>query len=192
MDLDQVNQIIIKGTNINDKVAPISQITDNIYLGQGRTTGFADLLTAVGITHVVSIGKSPHQPVIDGPFYRYELRGALDIDTENLVVHFPSVFEFIRQALQDGGKLYVHCEMGMSRSATVLIAFLRADGYCETLQTCYDLVKSKRPWIAPNPGFIRQLRTFFDEPLGVGLGGLQSPKSPPPTTATAPTAAPML
>lgn len=161
----QSNQLIIKTNGSTDLVDPITKLYDNLFIIQGRTTAFADILSKLGITHVVSIGRTPHQAVIMGPFLKFELQGLLDTPQENLSVHFPAIFDFIRKAIKDGGKIACGCEMGCSRSVTVMIAFLRASGYFDSLQETYDYVKSKRPWIMPNNGFQEQLRKFFSEKL---------------------------
>ena len=73
------------------------------------------------------------------------------------------MFAFVQQALKAEGrsKIYVHCEMGCSRAATVMIAIIR-HFEISSLQAAYNYVKHKRPWIAPNPGFLEQLRVFLD------------------------------
>ena len=148
-----------------DLVDPITRITDNLFLGQGRITAHAEILIKLGITHVVSIGRTPHEEVINGPFFKFELQGLLDNNNENLSIHFPTIFAFMRKAISDGGRVIIHCEMACSRAPVVMIAFLRANGYHKSLQEAYDYVKLKRPWIAPNEGFKRQLRKFFSEKL---------------------------
>lgn len=54
------------------------------------------------------------------------------------------------------GRVFVHCLMGVSRSATLVLAFLMI---CEDL-TLMEAVKSVRQHrdICPNPGFLNQLR----------------------------------
>jgi Icc-related predicted phosphoesterase len=55
--------------------------------------------------------------------------------------------------------VYIHCQLGISRSAAVVIAYLMF-----TLQITYRdafaLVKRARPFICPNSGFIEQLLKF--------------------------------
>ena len=42
-----------------------------------------------------------------------------DVETANLLVHLPGCVDFIRGALEGGGKVLVHCAAGVSRSSTV-------------------------------------------------------------------------
>mmetsp|Transcript_17385 Transcript_17385/g.29108 ORF Transcript_17385/g.29108 Transcript_17385/m.29108 type:complete len:656 (+) Transcript_17385:115-2082(+) len=55
--------------------------------------------------------------------------------------------------------VYVHCHLGISRSASMVIAYLMF-----TLQLTYSearaLVKRARPFICPNDGFVKQLLKF--------------------------------
>ena len=42
-----------------------------------------------------------------------------DMEEANLLPHFPQAVHFIRTALGNGGKVLVHCQAGVSRSASV-------------------------------------------------------------------------
>lgn len=148
-----------------DKVEPITRITDNIFIGQGRTTLYAGMLLKLGITHVLSVGRSPHGSVKEGPFDKLEITNLPDSNHSDMIKHLPTFFDFIHKVNAQNGRVYIHCEMGCSRSAFVVISILRFLGYVDTLQSGYDLIKSKRPWISMNPGFIDQLRSFFGETL---------------------------
>ena len=59
------------------------------------------------------------------------------------------------------GKVFVHCVQGMSRSATLVLAYLMKT--CGMgVQDAVRLVRSKRE-IYPNPGFLQQLCDFNEE-----------------------------
>lgn len=163
--MEEYNQTIIKQTNTQDHVDPISQITDEIYLGQGRTTQFPEILSKIGITHIISAGHTPHNAIDKSNLVKLELTNLPDRRDANIVQHFPIVFDFIRKALDQNGKIYIHCAMGCSRSPTLVIAFLRAQGICASLQEAYNMVISKRQWVDINDGFATQLTEFFMESL---------------------------
>lgn len=56
------------------------------------------------------------------------------------------------------GRVFVHCLMGVSRSATLVLAFLMIfEGL--TLREAAAAVKPHRD-IFPNPGFLQQLRSL--------------------------------
>lgn len=50
-----------------------------------------------------------------------------DTPDENILIRLPEACDFIQHAIDSGGKIYVHCMMGVSRSVTVVCA------YCKTL-----------------------------------------------------------
>lgn len=55
--------------------------------------------------------------------------------------------------------MLVHCKMGISRSASVVIAYvMKAYGW--DLRQALDFVKTRRSCIKPNSGFLKQLETY--------------------------------
>jgi len=76
--------------------------------------------------------------------------------------HFRVASEFIERALAEGHSVLVHCQQGISRSSTLLIAFLmhsRRMGLAEA----YTLVRSARMVAKPKANFLRQLVKFGNE-----------------------------
>ena len=70
-------------------------------------------------------------------------------------------YRFIRQAKAARGKVLVHCKMGISRSASVVISYMMKE-YEMDLAATIIRVKEKRSVVNPNKSFIKQLevRTF--------------------------------
>jgi len=76
--------------------------------------------------------------------------------------HFLAACEFIDRALRDGHSVLVHCQLGISRSSTLLLAFLmhsRQMGLAEA----YTLLRSVRMVAKPKANFLRQLVKFGNE-----------------------------
>ncbi|KAK9762249.1 dual specificity phosphatase 19 [Basidiobolus ranarum] len=88
----------------------------------------------------------------------------LDSVDANLLPHFTACFDFIQNARSQLGKnarILVHCQAGISRSATVVIAYLMK--YQDiSLDEAYILVHLARPIICPNDSFCQQLALFHD------------------------------
>lgn len=61
-------------------------------------------------------------------------------------------------SFQDGVVL-IHCNAGVSRAAAIVIGFLMTFEEMEFTRAL-SLVKSARPSICPNPGFVEQLRAY--------------------------------
>ena len=66
---------------------------------------------------------------------------------------------FPDEAREAGAKLLVHCQAGVSRSATITIAFLLQHSRL-AMTDAYRLVKSKRQIISPNFNFMGQLLDY--------------------------------
>lgn len=82
-----------------------------------------------------------------------------DVATESIMPHLHRACEFIESARAQGGRVLVHCAMGISRSPTVVIAWLmKSRGW--SVQQAIGHVKHRRPQIKPNAGFIGQLEEF--------------------------------
>ncbi|KAL1669083.1 hypothetical protein GGF50DRAFT_85626 [Schizophyllum commune] len=85
---------------------------------------------------------------------------------------FPTAMAFADAARARGEGLLVHCQCGVSRSATVIIAMVMraaserlhwvpADVWAlKDMNSAYDYVKSKSRWAGPNMSLIFQLREY--------------------------------
>ena len=71
-----------------------------------------------------------------------------DCEDEKIENYFEECFHFIDE---EETPIFVHCQMGVSRSATIVIAYLMYKG--NSLRQSYELVFNKRPIISPNNGF---------------------------------------
>eukprot|EP00978_Attheya_sp_CCMP212_P024580 scaffold77469_cov50-Attheya_sp.AAC.5 len=67
--------------------------------------------------------------------------------------------QFIERHVATGGSVLVHCQMGISRSSSIVIAYL-IRYHQMTLDEAYEYVSRRRPMICPNPGFWHQLGVF--------------------------------
>ena len=83
----------------------------------------------------------------------------MDHPSEDLRKHFSKIIDFMKGCIKDGGKVFVHCYAGRSRSATSVIAYLMQEEKMD-FYTAARFVKKCRPCIFPNPGFQRQLMQF--------------------------------
>jgi protein-tyrosine phosphatase len=55
--------------------------------------------------------------------FTYKVINVADVSSTNLLRHFPAAIQFIKEGVQQGGIL-IHCFAGVSRSASVVIAYL--------------------------------------------------------------------
>ena len=86
-------------------------------------------------------------------YLRLELRDEMDEDVQAV---FEEAFQFIELCKQKDEKILVHCMMGISRSATMVLMYLmRGEGM--TLRDAWALTKAARPIVLPNPIFAKAL-----------------------------------
>jgi len=80
----------------------------------------------------------------------------VDTVTADVKHFFEDACEFIEAAREKGSSVLVHCTMGMSRSSTIVIAYLmKVKGM--RLSEAMAYTKNKRPVASPNAGFMSQL-----------------------------------
>lgn len=118
---------------------------------------FRDELKSLGITHILTVagglGSCPFPET-----FTYSVVEVDDRMSADLAAHFSRCFAFIDEGLKSGGVL-VHCLAGMSRSVTIVTAYLmKTKGW--NLRRALGHVKAKRPIAQPNLGFLRQLEDF--------------------------------
>jgi protein-tyrosine phosphatase len=89
--------------------------------------------------------------------YKY-MRISVD-DNSTDVIPFDKTNEFIDEARSQNGKVLVHCHMGISRSPTVIIAYLMGLKIKTALETL-EKVQAIRPIANPNTNFSQQLHNF--------------------------------
>jgi protein-tyrosine phosphatase len=116
-----------------------------------------EMLLSVGITHILTVAAN-HPPKFPS-FFQYKVVKVLDTSSANLRSKFESCIKFIKDAVTSGGKVFVHCFAGVSRSATIVIAYLMKE-YNMTFSSAIKYVKSKRTFINPNDGFRKQLLQY--------------------------------
>lgn len=80
--------------------------------------------------------------------YRVMLKAALeqteqDADDANILQHLHDACEFIHNHIEDGNAVLVHCQAGISRSATVCMAYLMRHHHL-SLVAAYGVVKAAR------------------------------------------------
>lgn len=93
-----------------------------------------------------------------GTFEYFNVR-VYDDEKTNLLKYWDDTFRYISRAKAEGSKVLVHCKMGVSRSASVVIAYAMK-AYQWEFQQALEHVKKRRSCIKPNKNFLNQLETY--------------------------------
>ncbi|KAJ6606140.1 protein-tyrosine phosphatase-like protein [Mycena vulgaris] len=131
-------------------------LEDQIYLGSLSAAESDETKERLGITHILSVcpelaSSGAHHLVIPVD----------DSEYDDLLIHLPDTCRFIEDALAHGGRVLIHCVMGISRSTTTLAAYLMKT-MSLTPAAAISFIKQYRPRVQPNYGFVKQLEVFAD------------------------------
>ncbi|XP_035460598.1 dual specificity protein phosphatase 16 [Scophthalmus maximus] len=135
-----------------------TRILPHLYLGCQRDVLNKDLMLQNHIVYVLNASNTCPKPdfIPDSHFLRVPVN---DSFCEKILPWLDRSVEFIEKAKAANARVLVHCLAGISRSATIAIAYImkRMD---MSLDEAYRFVKEKRPTISPNFNFLGQLLDF--------------------------------
>ncbi len=78
----------------------------------------------------------------------------------NVVDDLLRLCELIDDRVQSGKRVLIHCQCGVSRSASLVVAYGLYKNPQLTVQEAYNAVKNRSRWIGPNMNLIYQLSEF--------------------------------
>uniref|UniRef100_A0AC11D7T4 Dual specificity phosphatase 15 n=1 Tax=Ovis aries TaxID=9940 RepID=A0AC11D7T4_SHEEP len=108
------------------------------------------------ITHIISIHESPQPLLQDITYLRISVADAPEVPIKK---HFKECINFIHCCRLNGGNCLVHCFAGISRSTTIVTAYvMTVTGL--SWRDVLEAIKATRPIANPNPGFRQQLEEF--------------------------------
>nr|XP_020666960.1 serine/threonine/tyrosine-interacting protein [Pogona vitticeps] len=140
----------------------MQEILPGLFLGPYSSAMKSKLpiLQKHGITHVICIRQNIEANFIKPNFqqlFRYLVLDIADNPIENIIRFFPMTKEFIDGSLQTGGKVLVHGNAGISRSAALVIAYIM-ETFGVKYRDAFTYVQERRFCINPNAGFVHQLQ----------------------------------
>jgi protein-tyrosine phosphatase len=133
-----------------------SQITDDLFIGRTPHTEDYDHLRSLGVKLVINMRferkpypdeHNPPMPVVRLP----------TIDSPLFPIPMRALMKGVKAALpiiENGGKVYVHCQAGVHRAVTMGSAILIAQGY--EPEEAMELIKQQRPAADPDAWYIRR------------------------------------
>ncbi|XP_066937605.1 dual specificity protein phosphatase 10-like isoform X2 [Macrobrachium rosenbergii] len=135
--------------------AEAAEVLPFLFIGNARDAQNLRVLQALGITRVLNV--TSHLPGYhQDSGICYKTLPAMDSGHQNLRQFFDEAIHFIDEARQAGDRVLVHCQAGVSRSPTIVIAYLMKHTRM-TMVDSYKYVKARRPIISPNLNFMGQL-----------------------------------
>ncbi|XP_078095416.1 dual specificity protein phosphatase 1-A-like [Mustelus asterias] len=153
--------LVARGTPLYDQGGPV-EILPFLYLGSAYHSSRKETLQSLGITALLNV--SSNCPNYFEGVFEYKCIPVEDSHMADISAWFCQAIDFIDSVKNNGGRVLVHCQAGISRSATICLAYLiRTQRVC--LDEAFDFVKQRRGVISPNFGFMGQLLQFETEVL---------------------------
>jgi len=137
----------------------MSEIIPNLWLGPLDIVYDREFLKENGITHILSvIEENIVSPALVAAHVTHMQVRLADLESAPIGDYFHACNAFIEEGLR-GGAVYVHCIMGISRSPTIVSAYLMwAKGLSPNEALAF--IAARRPIVDPNDGFRNALSAY--------------------------------
>ncbi|XP_054886167.1 dual specificity protein phosphatase family protein [Poeciliopsis prolifica] len=148
------------------ELTPVDEVWPNLFIGNVAVAQNKNRLHKLSITHVLNAAHSKQGSIGDQSFYGntcvYFGIPAEDSDHFDLSQYFKSATDFIHKGLKSkDGNVLVHCIMGVSRSATLVLAYLMLRHRFSLRDALTHVVKKRA--IYPNRNFLTLLLKLDEE-----------------------------
>ncbi|CAK9176010.1 unnamed protein product [Ilex paraguariensis] len=132
-----------------------SRIVDHVYLGSDAVAKNREVLRQNGITHVLNCVGFVCPEYFKNDLV-YKTLWLQDSPSEDITSILYDVFDYFEDVREQGGRVLVHCCQGVSRSTSLVIAYLMwKEG--QSFEDAFQYVKTARGVTNPNMGFACQL-----------------------------------
>ncbi|XP_077397606.1 uncharacterized protein ssh2a isoform X2 [Festucalex cinctus] len=134
-----------------------TEIFEHVYLGSEWNASNLEELQNSGVRYILNVTREIDN-FFPGMFEYHNIR-VYDEEATNLLEYWNETYKFITKAKKAGAKCLVHCKMGVSRSASTVIAYAMKE-YGWSLDAAFEHVKERRAVTKPNPSFMKQLEEY--------------------------------
>ncbi|MCO5585244.1 hypothetical protein L7F22_039177 [Adiantum nelumboides] len=142
-----------------------SRITPWLFVGSlEEANAPAEVLSDLGIVQIINVTHNiehVHNSRADMTTFKHVRIPVKDLSTTRIDVHFQRVATLIHDCMHLSntrkGATLLHCFEGVSRSVTLGIASMMIMDKI-TLKEALEVMRTERPIIEPNPGFLHQLQ----------------------------------
>lgn len=135
---------------------PMSKITEHVYVGTYGSASSLDDRNPEDIQCILNCTKQPHEDLSGFEVNQLNISDGEPIDPK--VLRF--AIDCIYAAWDANKKILVHCHAGLSRSPSIVIAYLM-DKHGYLWDEAFEIVRSRRPNIMPHPAIIMSIKKVF-------------------------------
>ncbi|KAI0656971.1 hypothetical protein C8Q70DRAFT_306841 [Cubamyces menziesii] len=135
----------------------MNEIVPNLWVGDLPSALDTEKLKAHNIRSVLTAMRGRVR--IHETFVRHQIN-IDDTESSDILQHFVPAITFIQAELDKNHGVLVHCQAGMSRSVSIVAAYLMVSQGL-TPDAALEVIRQSRPDVQPNDGFMRQLEIFY-------------------------------
>ena len=146
-----------------------AKLLNHLYLGNLSDAFDVELLKKLKITGIINCAAvKDYSAIEDNPYEEgsgiteYVEFEALDNPSYPMLRHYKHAEQFINRVKDAGGRVLVHCELGINRSGALCVAYMMVTQDL-TLLEAVRAVKAERSVLLTNQGFVKQLYNFAEE-----------------------------
>lgn len=139
----------------------MDEIIPNLYLGNKLAASDINNLKEHNITHIVNCAEELKYIIdeYDGKFICLHLPICDSGISGSIINYITEAIKFIDNALSNDKKVLVHCSAGISRSVSIVIAYMMYKNNL-SFNMVYDHIKSIRPLSRLFTTFREELKSF--------------------------------
>lgn len=163
----------IKNKHNENPKDKICKIVNYIYLGNEYQSFTKSILIENDIKHILCLNTYKKQ---SSTLEKYKNLGIShyqiiisDTSESDISIYLENIYEYIDNSIKSKNNIFVHCQRGVSRSATAIIYYLmrkmfetgaykNVNNHEKILDSIITFIKSKRAIVDPNPGFYQVLK----------------------------------
>ena len=133
----------------------MNKICEGIFIGSERAASNMQLLLDNKITHIINLSGWSTVNHFPETFTYFTVK-MRDNDFEDLPQDFWDALAFLKMCRANNDVVLVHCRMGICRSQALVAAYLSEENKI-SIDAALNFIKTKRPGVNINPGFMDQL-----------------------------------
>jgi len=132
------------------------QIIDNLWIGDFMSSQQYPILRELGIKHVIAAMRQKYKTPDDFTLHRVLVE---DTNRTNMLAHVEETSDIIKKALAANEGILVHCQAGVSRSTTLVAAYLMRE-FSLTADEAISQISAIRSQVEPTEFFLHQLEMY--------------------------------
>lgn len=139
------------------------EVLPNLFLG--NLLSLEDKLFIGTLSEIINVSNKTIPSYMKELDLKSTSLNILDESDQDISQYFDLTYQIISQNLQENKKILVYCQMGRSRSVTIILNYIMTQGNISYEMAFIKLLYVKSE-IGPNKGFIKQLKDYRQKKIG--------------------------